>query len=105
MGTHDPRNQAQTPDGWVTLPGGGIVPEKLNRATGWQGDRDVTNTAQMIAARRAMVRAVVTYREVSARMFVPGVDMAEAMMATVRAADVVMECWTQFDEITGGAEA
>lgn len=93
-----------TPEGWVTLPGGGIVPAKMNRATGWQGDRDVTNTAGIIAAHRAMSRAVATYREVSARAFVPDADLVAVVRDTIKAADVMAECWQQFTEITGGEQ-
>jgi len=95
-------NMGDLPDGWVILPGGGIVPDKMNRATGWQGDRDSVNTAQIMAAHRAMSRAVATYREVSARAFVPGADLVAVVRDTIRAADVVAECWRQFTEVTGG---
>lgn len=95
-------NTGDLPEGWVTLPGGGIVPAKMNRATGWQGDRDSVNTAEIMAAHRAMSRAVATYREVSARAFVPGADLVAVVRDTIRAADVVAECWQQFTEVTGG---
>lgn len=88
-------------DGWVRLPGGGIVPPHVTNPAGFAGDRDSVNTAEVIAARRAMERAVSNYHRVCRHLYRPGVDMASAMAEAVKAADVMAECWHTFTEVTG----
>lgn len=93
-----------TPAGWVTLPGGGIVPASMDRATGWGGDRDSVNTAEVTEARRAVALAVTEYRRASARLYTEQADMVADLIIAIGKADTMAEAWDRFAEVTGGAE-
>lgn len=102
IGTHDPANM---PDGWVTLPGGGIVPPALAaRVTGWGGDRDSTDIPKITEARTAMAEAVTAYHVAYGHMLADGADMVASMVAVIAKADAMAEAWHKFTEVTGGAE-
>lgn len=103
MGTSDPRNRvAAPPDGWVTLPGGGVVPAKSDRPTGWGDDRDTLNIARITRARTAMAEAVTAYQAAVADMYAEARgDMADLMVEAVRRADVMADAWHKFTEATG----
>lgn len=102
MGTHDPARNL--PEGWVTLPGGGIVPAKLDRPTGWQADRDTVNTAEVIAARKAMNDATLAYSAATAKLYAPdNATMVADMVTVIAKADAMVEAWNRFVEATGEA--
>lgn len=88
MGTHDPARNL--PEGWVTLPGGGIVPAKLDRATGWQADRDTVNTSALIHALAEVDR--------TAKLFADCTDGEESL---AYACDF-HEAWTAYRVLIGG---
>lgn len=89
-----------TPDGWVTLDGGGVVPASSARPTGWGDDRDAVNAARITAARADMAEAVQAYRRVTLALFNPIGDKVTHVMDAVRAADAMAKAWDTYTEAT-----
>lgn len=91
-----------TTEGWVTLPGGGIVPANRARETGWGDDRDAVNTARIEAARQAMADAVTAYHVAYGKLTVAEIfgDMGEAMVGVIAKAEAVVKAWAEFEEAT-----
>lgn len=103
MGTHDPARNL--PEGWVTLPGGGIVPAKLNRETGWGEDRDSRNMSDIAEARKAMNDATLAYAAACAKLYTEEANMVADLIIAIGKADAMVEAWHRFAEATGGADA
>lgn len=102
MGTHDPARNL--PEGWVTLPGGGIVPAKLDRETGWGEDRDSRNMSDIAEARKAMNAATLAYAAATAKLYAPdNTTMVADMVTAIGKADAMVEAWHRFAEATGKA--
>lgn len=92
IGTHDYADQPGMGEGWVILPGGGIVPTKLDRQAGWLADEDRDST---LAAR---LRELVTSLDVLTADYVRGgVDPKDG-------ADRMAQLWINIRKITQGRD-
>jgi hypothetical protein len=103
IGTSDTRDRVPTPDGWVMLPGGGIVPAKLDRPTGWGDDRDTINVTRITTAREAVVRAVKNYDDAVKAILAAPSPTPESLVAALVKGNAVSDAWHKFTEATGDA--